>query len=275
MDHLIDKVRIPSPHPLIHLYLITYLSNSYKVKGYLAIPQKKEQMPGLLYLRGGIKNVGMVRIQRVIQWAAEGFVVIAPFYRGNKGGEGQEDFCGDDREDAFSAFDLIQSLPQVQSDSIHILGFSRGGVMALLTGQARPQAASIVCWNGVTDMVLTYEERIDLRRMMKRVIGGTPSKYPERYKWRTPLHFIDDIQSRILIIHGAKDEHVSLKHAELLAKSCQFAKKEVDCWIFKDYRHHFPLGSQRHILTAAAKWMKKREEVISMQKLGVRDTTFN
>jgi dipeptidyl aminopeptidase/acylaminoacyl peptidase len=256
MKRLINKRRIPSPHPRIQLYLITYRSDSFKVKGYMAIPDWGNLMPGLLYLRGGIKNVGMVRVQRVIQWASEGMVVVAPFYRGNKGGDGQEDFCGKDRMDAFAAFDVLQSLAKVDSKSIHILGFSRGSVMALLTAQARPHAASVVCWNGVTDMVLTYEERVDLRRMMKRVIGGTPKKFPERYKWRTPLHFLNEMKASVLIIHGAKDEHVSIRHAELLEQQCRLQKIEVESWYFSEFPHHFPVEDQRQILTEAAAWMK-------------------
>ncbi|MCL7747886.1 alpha/beta hydrolase family protein [Halalkalibacter alkaliphilus] len=255
--NLIDKVRIPSPHPKIKLFEITYLSSGLKVKGYLAIPTWGERFPGLLYLRGGIKTVGMVRIQRVIQWAAEGMVVVAPFYRGNKGGEGQEDFCGEDREDAFAAFDLMKNMIQVDSSSLHILGFSRGGVMALLTAIKRPETTSVVCWNGVSDMVLTYEERIDLRRMMKRVIGGTPSKYPDRYEWRTPLGEIKNIRGNVLVIHGEKDEHVSIEHAYRLEYACHSSDVNIETWYYPVFHHHFPASSQRQILSEAAMWMKK------------------
>ncbi|MDT8859308.1 prolyl oligopeptidase family serine peptidase [Alkalihalobacillus sp. MEB130] len=255
---IVNKTKIPSPHPKITLYVITYVSSGLKVKGYLAIPKWSHQFPGLLYLRGGIKTVGMVRIQRVIQWAAEGMVVVAPFYRGNKGGEGQEDFCGDDRNDAYSAFDLMKSLPEVNSNSLHILGFSRGGVMALLTGIHRPETTSVTCWNGVSDMVLTYEERIDLRKMMKRVIGGTPNKYPERYAWRTPLHMLRELQANVLIIHGEKDEHVSIEHAYRLEEGCRLARINMETWYYPLFSHHFPSESQRQILSEAANWMKKQ-----------------
>lgn len=42
--------------------------------------------------------------------------------------------------------------------------------MALFVGIYCP-VKSIVTWGGVSDMFLTYEERKDLRRMIKRVIG--------------------------------------------------------------------------------------------------------
>ncbi|WP_145033775.1 alpha/beta hydrolase family protein, partial [Micrococcus luteus] len=82
-------------------------------------------------------------------------------------------------------------------------GFSRGGIMGMLTAiEMGRQAASFVSWGGVSDMILTYEERQDLRRMMKRVIGGTPKKVPEEYQWRTPFDQVNKIQAPVLLIHG-------------------------------------------------------------------------
>ncbi len=130
-DLMIHKQKFPSPHPGIDLSLVTYLSNGLKVKGLLAEPKGNEPCDGFLYLRGGIKNVGKVRPARIVQFASEGFIVFAPFYRGNQGGEGNEDFAGADREDAFAA-SALKIYYRVRP--IHIFGFSRGGVMALMTG---------------------------------------------------------------------------------------------------------------------------------------------
>src|SRR3954451_16410366 len=128
---IIEVHRFPSPNPNVELRVITYLSNGLRVKGMLAEPKIKGNYDGFLYLRGGIKNVGKVRPARIVQFASEGFIVFAPFYRGNQGGEGNEDFAGADREDAFSAFELLESMEKVRK--VHIFGFSRGGVMALVT----------------------------------------------------------------------------------------------------------------------------------------------
>ena len=66
----------------------------------------------------------MVRPGRIVQFASQGFVVFAPYYRGNQGGEGNEDFAGEDREDAFSAFRLLREHPNVREGRVHIFGFS-------------------------------------------------------------------------------------------------------------------------------------------------------
>lgn len=69
----------------------------------------------------------MVRPGRIVQFASQGFVVLAPFYRGNQGGEGDEDFAGDDREDAFAAFRLLQKHDLVKDGRVHILAFPAAG----------------------------------------------------------------------------------------------------------------------------------------------------
>jgi len=253
---ILEQTRFPSPNPNVELTVITYLSNGLRVKGMLAAPIGDEPMDGFLYLRGGIKNVGKVRPARIAQFAAEGFIVFAPHYRGNQGGEGNEDFAGEDRDDAFAAFLLLKSLSRVRD--IHIFGFSRGGVMALLTGIHFPEAASVVTWGGVSDMALTYKERKDLRRMMKRVIGGTPEKFPERYQERTPLYQLERLAAPVLIIHGVKDHNVSVEHAYRLERRLRSLEKPVDGWYFSEFTHYFPPAENRKVVEDLSKWMKNQ-----------------
>ncbi|WP_102345215.1 alpha/beta hydrolase family protein [Bacillus sp. Marseille-P3661] len=260
---IIYKQKYPSPHPRIEVYLVTYISDGLKVKGFLAEPTWKSNdktglFPGFLYLRGGIKNVGMVRLARITQFASEGFVVMAPFYRGNCGGEGFEDFGGEDRKDALYALDLLKQHPLVNNEKLHVFGFSRGGVMALTVGIERPDITSLVTWGGVSDMALTYRERVDLRRMMKRVIGGTPEKVPDRYSWRTPLNFIEELKAPVLIIHGAKDQNVSVDHAYLLEKKLLEHNHPFSSWIYHDHTHYFPPQINRKVVRELTKWMNEK-----------------
>lgn len=255
---IISSQKFPSPNPGVELSVITYMSSSLKVKGLLAVPRRQASQEGFLYLRGGIKNVGKVRPARIAQFAAEGFIVFAPFYRGNQGGEGNEDFAGNDREDAFGAFKLLLNYPGIKH--VHIFGFSRGGVMALLTAIEFPEAASVVTWGGVSDMFLTYAERKDLRRMMKRVIGGPPAKYPLRYRTRTPLYRLDQLEAPVLIIHGSRDKNVSVDHAYRLENRLKELGKSVTSWYFEKYTHYFPPHINRDTVKDLCIWMKKQAE---------------
>ncbi|MFC4321645.1 alpha/beta hydrolase family protein [Litchfieldia salsa] len=255
---IIEKQRYPSPNPTINLYLVTYYCQGLRIKGFLAEPKAEGSYDGFLYLRGGIKNVGKVRIGRIIQFATEGFVVMAPFYRGNQGGGGNEDFGGDDRYDAIAAYKALESNEKVNAERIHVFGFSRGGVMALLTAIHQPSVCSVVSWGGVSDMSLTYVERKDLRRMMKRVIGGTPTKYPMRYKWRTPLYNLEELMAPVLIIHGVKDQNVSIEHSYRLEKRLKELGKEVTSWYYNQFTHYFPPFENRQTVKHLTQWMKNQ-----------------
>ncbi|WP_018664004.1 alpha/beta hydrolase family protein [Heyndrickxia acidiproducens] len=257
MKIMVDKQLFPSPNPRVRMYVVTYLSDGLKVKGLLAEPDDNHIYDGFLYLRGGIKSVGMVRPARIGQFASEGFIVFAPFYRGNCGGEGNEDFGGDDRHDAYFGFDLLLQHERV-AGKVHVFGFSRGGIMAVSTAVMRPQTASLVTWGGVSDTALTYVERVDLRRMMKRVIGGTPQKYPQRYRERTPLYQLGAISCPVLIIHGEQDKNVSVEHARRLERGLVAAGKSVETWYFPQFTHYFPPAVNRRMVRDLCEWMKKQ-----------------
>lgn len=51
-----------------------------------------------------------------------------------------------------------------------MIGFSRGGIQGLLSFQDDP-VDSYIIWGGVSDVHLMYEERVDLRGMLRRMVG--------------------------------------------------------------------------------------------------------
>lgn len=106
-------------------------------------------------------------------------------------------------------------------------------------------------------MSLTYVERKDLRRMMKRVIGGSPKKHIEEYRWRTPLYEIEEIECPVLIIHGLKDQNVSPDHSFRLEKRLKETNKQVETWYFEEYTHYFPPVVNRKVVRELCQWMKQ------------------
>lgn len=246
----------PSPNPHVTLREITYWSDGLRVKGLLAEPVQAGDYEGIVYLRGGIQHVGMVRPARMAQLASLGFIVFAPYYRGNRGGEGRDEFAGDDRLDAVHAVDVLKQQARLKEERIHLFAFSRGGIMALWTAILREDITSLVTWAGVSDMVFTYKERKDMRRMMRRVIGGTPNNDVESYRERNALERIEEINAPVLIIHGMLDEHVSIHQARLLENALNAHGKEVDTWYFPKYTHHIPPAPNRKIVRDLCAWMK-------------------
>lgn len=248
------KRKYPSPVHNVELTEITYWSEGLRVKGLLAVPKFEGNFDALLYLRGGLQSIGMVRPARIAQFAQQGFIVFAPYYRGNRGGEGKDEFAGEDRLDAVNGATLLKALSN--QTKIYVYGFSRGGLMALWTGIMRDDVAAIVTWAGVSDVVATYEERVDMRRGLKRIIGGTPRKYPERYMERTPIHYLEKLNAPVLIIHGKNDQHVNIEHGYKLERKLNELGKNVKTLYHETYTHHYPSIENRRTVRQLCEWMK-------------------
>lgn len=253
---IVKRRLYPSPNPRIRLEEITYLSDGLRVKGLLAEPVADGQYEGIIYLRGGMQHVGMVRPARIAQFADQGFIVFAPYYRGNRGGEGRDQFAGDDRMDAVYAVDVLKQQTKAIPHRIHLFAFSRGGIMAMWTAILRDDVVSAVTWAGVSDIVFTYKERKDMRRMMKRVIGGTPNNRLTAYRERTALHRVNAISIPYLIIHGMQDQHVSFRQALLLEEALRGANVPVETWYFPHYTHYIPPEMNRLLVKELCRWMR-------------------
>lgn len=254
---IIEEIRrYSSPNEKVRLDEIIYWSNGLRVKGLLARPKQEGQYEALLYLRGGLQFIGMVRPARIAQFAAQGFVVFAPYYRGNRGGEGRDEFAGEDRYDAVYAVDVLKQFCDAQK--VHLFGFSRGGLMALWTAILRDDIASLVTWAGVSDATDTYWQRVDMRRGLKRIIGGTPNKVPERYNQRTPLYEITKLHAPVLIIHGTEDQHVQPMHAYKLEQYLRNNNKQVEAWYANGLKHHYPPRLNCQTVRQLCQWMKKQ-----------------
>ncbi len=261
-DHAADKACIlsreslPDPEPGISLSFMTYSSQGLAVNGYLAVPKGEPPYPGLVYCRGGIGKVGMVKIERIVPIAKRGFAVFAPFYRGYGNRQGRDEFGGEDRFDVYNAIAVMQSLPEVRSGAIPLIGFSRGAVMALLAAKECEAAGPVVVWGGVSDLFLTYEERVDLRRMLKRVVGH-PQKQAEKYRSRSAVYWAGDIRTPVLIVHGTNDVQVSVEHATRLANALKTAGKPYELRLYEGLGHHFPNEANEQALDYIHQWIRE------------------
>jgi dipeptidyl aminopeptidase/acylaminoacyl peptidase len=214
------------------------------------------KLPALIYCRGGIGKVGRVKTQWIEQFANHGYAVFAPSYRGNEGGEGRDEFGGADQEDVLAAYRFVQNLPFVQKDRISVMGFSRGSINATKLTVQSTGISKLILWSGVSDLSQTYEERIDLRRMLKRVIGGTPNKLPAEYESRSPLLMANEIQCPILLIHGTDDVQVDFSHSLHMYNKLMELQSDVTFHRYEGLEHHFPAQIHIQAVDRMFHWLK-------------------
>ena len=212
--------------------------------------------PALVLCRGGVGGFGRVRPHWVDDFAARGFVVFAPCYRGNEGGEGRDEFGGADREDVAEAIALLRTFPFVDRDRVSIAGFSRGSINAARAAVDAPDAVRrLVLWSGVADLARTYEERVDLRRTLKRILGGTPAKRPEAYRERSPLALAPRLRCPTLVVHGAEDPQVDVGHGLAMYEALRALGAPVDLHLYEGFAHLFPYAAHQAAVDRMAAWL--------------------
>jgi dipeptidyl aminopeptidase/acylaminoacyl peptidase len=151
----------------------------------------------------------------------QGYVVIAPDYRGSIGygrdwrNDVYMDVGGNDAKDARMAATYLATLGYVDADRIGVWGLSYGGFFTLLAITQEPtwfRAAVDVA--GVADYKLYYDDPYHGGWTTSRI--GTPEEHPEVYAKAAPMSHVDQIQHPLLILHGTADVNVPFIHSVLL-----------------------------------------------------------
>lgn len=148
-------------------------------------------------------------------------------------------------------------LPFVDARRISIMGFSRGAINAARTAASAPGIHRLILWSGVSDLAQTYEERVDLRRMLKRVLGGTPARQEAAFRLRSPLHLAERIGCPVLLIHGTEDEQVPYAHAIRMRDRLASLGKESTLHAYAGEGHLFPPGKHREAVERMFRWIEE------------------
>jgi len=171
----------------------------------------------------------------------QGYAVIAPDYRGSSGyGRDfwrQIDYGGLEIEDvqATRAW-MLQTYSELDPRRVGIVGWSHGGLIALMTVFAHPDDYQ-VCYAGmpVTDL----EERIRIRGHEYEQLfsapyhlGKTVAEAPEEYRHRSPAWSAAKLRTPLLIHANTNDEDVKVQEVQKLITALQAAGKDFEYRIY-------------------------------------------
>ncbi|UDI77966.1 S9 family peptidase [Staphylococcus taiwanensis] len=234
---------------------ITYTVDGLKVKGLQMRPIHRHVHRIVVYLRGGKGQVGRVRAARLMQFADDQTLVVGPYYRGSNGSEGRDEFANSDLKDVTYLIKLLKL--QYPNAYVHMIGFSRGGIQGLLSFQDYP-VDSYIIWGGVSDIHLMYEERVDLRGMLRRMIGH-PKKDKNAYQQRDAIKKINENSPPILIVHGGKDQQVGIHQAYFLEEHLREKGVVYDTFYQLDEGHVPRPKAMTKALNYVMDWMNKIE----------------
>ncbi|MDF1544935.1 MAG: prolyl oligopeptidase family serine peptidase, partial [bacterium] len=166
MQAVVEKMYGRAPLDQVNMEEITYLSDNLKVKGYMATPlgEKPEGgWPLLIWNRGGYGDRGSLDDLRatliLASTAAWGYMVLATQYRGNRGGEGREDWGDNDINDALNLIDVAKETGLADLSRIGIEGASRGGMSTYGALIRDDRFCCAIVHAGLSDLFALEEEK--------------------------------------------------------------------------------------------------------------------
>lgn len=218
-----------------------------EVHGWLLTPpgfNPAVRYPAIVEVHGGphgMYGVGFFHELHVL--AARGYVVLYTNPRGSTG-YGQEfvaaalgDWGGADYRDVMAGADYLASLDFVDSNRLGITGGSYGGYMTnWVVGQTdrfraavtQRSTANRISTYGTSDMNMTYNDW---------EFAGTPYDNPAHYIDRSPLTWVKNVNTPLLIVHSENDLRCPIGQAEELFTALRKLGKTTEFVRFPNESH--------------------------------------
>jgi dipeptidyl aminopeptidase/acylaminoacyl peptidase len=255
---------------------ITYLSDGLRVVGYLwrpAAARDGDRLPLLVFHRGGALEDSKLRPNSQFgfdRFVRAGYVVIGTQYRGNDGGEGREEFGGADVRDVLAVARVGQSLPYVDPQRVFALGYSRGGMMALLAARAGAPYLAIATVGAPTDLRGARAAGAQGRAAdagslatARRLIPGFGADPEAALRARSAMAWAEELRAPMLILHGGADPIVSAAaHALPFAARLRELGKVHDLVVYDGDTHGLQMkGRERD--DRILEWFRRFDPAVS------------
>ncbi|XP_052198295.1 uncharacterized protein LOC127805578 [Diospyros lotus] len=138
---------------------------------------------------------------------------------------------GVDAEDQLAGAEWLIKQGLAKVGHVGLYGWSYGGYLSAMTLARFPNVfrcavsgAPVTSWDGYDTF---YTEKY----------MGLPSENREGYRTSSVMHHVDNIQGKLLLVHGMIDENVHFRHTARLVNAFVAAGKPYELLIFPDERH--------------------------------------
>ena len=210
------------------------------------LPHKAEH-PVIVYVHGGPTAQTMNTFNRFVQYMAnQGYIVIAPNYRGSTG-YGKEfqhanlfDMGGGDLQDILAAADWIKQTGYVDPKKLILMGGSYGGYMTMMGVAKAPElwAAGVpivpfVNWFTEIQNEDPVLQQSDLATM------GDPEKNKSLYEDRSPINFVDKIKAPLYLLAGGHDPRCPKTEAQQVVDAIKKRGGVVEYKVYENEGHGF------------------------------------
>lgn len=228
----------------IEFFKITYLSDSLKIKGFIAKPIREGSFPCIISNRGGTAEFGQWNetgvgffLGKLASW---GYVVVASQYRGNSGSEGKEEVGGKDLNDVLNLVPTLNEIDNADTSRIGIEGASRGGMMTYLALKESCQFKAAVVLAGAANAFKALENRPEFEKhVYEKFIPNYRKNKEKELKARSAVFWADKMckTTPLLIMHGSSDWRVQASESLELVNKLYEYKHPVRYILFEGADH--------------------------------------
>ena len=222
---------------------------------YSYIPKRldrRKKAPLIVLIHGGVHSNHMTggpanAANIVRELMEEGYVVVAPDYRGSTGYGSVYakaiDYGGKENDDILGARNwMLDRYPFLDPARVGLLGWSHGGMIALFNIFLHPEAyACAYAGEPVSDLLERRKYIKSMPETMTESAGEGAAKDEEEYRKRSPVTYAAKL-SKPLLVHGnTTDETVHVVEVQHLVAALQAAGREFEHKIYKAAPggHHF------------------------------------
>jgi len=180
-------------------------------------------LPAIFLLHGGPTTHDRDAFSpEVSAWVDAGFAVVRVNYRGSTGygSPWRDALHGDvghiELADVAAVRQYVVERGIVDPERLVLAGTSWGGYLTLLGLGTQPGlwAAGIAAVPIACHQTSYEDEAESLRAYHRALLGGSPDEQPERYAASSPITYVDQVKSPLLILAGENDTRCPLRQIE-------------------------------------------------------------
>ncbi len=165
--------------------------------------------------------------------AAAGYVVLLPNPRGSSGyGEAFTQACvgdwgGKDFEDVMTSVDVMLRRGVADPDRLYVGGYSYGGFMTSWAVGHTDRFRAAVVGAPVSNLVSMFGEG-DIPLFDIYEIGGTPLDNEEAYRESSPVRYLPNVKTPVLLVHMEGDLRCPIGQSEEIFQGLKVLGKKVE-----------------------------------------------
>jgi dipeptidyl aminopeptidase/acylaminoacyl peptidase len=230
---------------------VWFANGEQRLQGWLVKPpdfDPQRRYPMILNIHGGPRGqYGRTFFHEMQVLAARGYLV---FYTNPRGSQGYGEAFADAitgkwaepaMEDLMAAVDYVLALGFVDENRLGVTGGSYGGYMTNWIVTHTDRFAAAVTQRSVSDLASMFGTS-DVGWDMHYEFDGTPWEKREEYRRWSPLTYVENCRTPLLIIHSEGDLRCNIEQADQLFTALKYLKREVEYVRFPEEFH----GLSRH-----------------------------